>query len=76
MRTIPLLLLILSLCAGCANLPNAKNDAWTNTPGKPLIVLSAPSVTDDYYAEVFDDIIAYDIAFANRVVGKDNIIIL
>ena len=76
MRYAYILLLIAGICASCAAVQSSESASWTNTPGKPLIVLSAPSIHDDYYAEVFDDIIAYDITFANSVAGKDNIIIL
>ncbi len=71
-----ILLLIASISAGCAAVQSSESASWINTPGKPLVVLSAPSIYDDYYAEVFNDIIAYDITFANSVAGKDNIIIL
>jgi len=76
MRYVHTLLMIAGICAGCTVVQSPGSASWTNTPGKPLIVLSAPSIHDDYYAEVFDDIIAYDITFANSVAGKDNIIIL
>ncbi|MCP4198526.1 MAG: agmatine deiminase family protein [Proteobacteria bacterium] len=76
MRYAHAFLLIAGICVGCTALQSPKHDSWTNIPGKPLIVLSAPSIHDDYYAEVFDDIIAYDITFANSVAGKDNILIL
>ena len=72
----PTLLLLTLICASCAVVPSDEGETWTNTPSKPLIVISAPSVNDSYYAKAFDDIIAYDITFANSVIGKDNIIIL
>ncbi|MCP4603328.1 MAG: agmatine deiminase family protein [Proteobacteria bacterium] len=71
-----ILLLMVGTCVGCVALQSPGSVSWTNTPGKPLIVISAPSIHDDYYAEMFDDIIAYDITFANSVAGNDNIIIL
>ena len=46
---------------------------------KTVIVLSAPSVNDSYYASVFDSIISFDVQFANTVNsihGTDNVIIL
>jgi agmatine/peptidylarginine deiminase len=44
-----------------------------------VILLSAPSVNEPYYSSVFNQIIAYDIAFANKVNsinGNDRVIIL
>lgn len=41
-----------------------------------LIVLSAPSVYNNYYADVFDDIIDYQANFANSIEGKDKVVIL
>ncbi len=41
-----------------------------------LIVISAPTADNEYYANVYDDIIAFDIAYAKAVMGNDNIIIL
>ena len=47
---------------------------------KDLIVIAAPSIEDThddpYYAEVFDDIIEFDIGYANAVLGHDDILIL
>ncbi|MGB0386803.1 MAG: agmatine deiminase family protein [Ardenticatenaceae bacterium] len=48
----------------------------TNREGRPLVVISAPSVHDTYYAQVFDQIMEYDVEFASSVMGKDNVIIL
>lgn len=39
-------------------------------------MVSAPSVNDAYYADYFDAIISYDIAFAKTVLGKDKNIVL
>lgn len=41
-----------------------------------LIVIAAPSIHDPYYAEVFDQIIEYDIQFATAVIGRDKIVVL
>lgn len=45
-----------------------------------LIVIAAPSVQDieddPFYAEIFDDIINFDIAYANAVYGNNEIILL
>ncbi len=56
----------------------AQADPFTNiiSDERMLLVLSAPSVHEEYYAEVLDQIIAFDIAYAQAVMGHDNIIIL
>lgn len=41
-----------------------------------LIVLSAPSIHNSYYAEIFDDIINFQVAYAETVMGNDNIVVL
>lgn len=47
---------------------------------KDLIVIAAPSIVDTeddpYYAQLFDDIVEFDIAYANAVLGNDEILIL
>lgn len=43
---------------------------------KTLIVLSAPSIKDNYYASKLTDIIDYMSNFANQVIGKDEVVIL
>jgi agmatine deiminase len=41
-----------------------------------LIVLSAPTADNEYYADNYEDIIAFDIAYAKAVMGNDNIVVL
>lgn len=41
-----------------------------------LIVIAAPSVHNEYYKDVFQDIIDFDVAYANAVMGNDEIRIL
>lgn len=41
-----------------------------------VIVLSAPSVNDNYYAPVFDDIIDYNVLFVNTARQHTNVILL
>lgn len=43
---------------------------------KTLIVLSAPSIQDPYYASNFDQIIDFLAYYANQIIGKDDVIIL
>ncbi|MEM6966278.1 MAG: agmatine deiminase family protein [Bacteroidota bacterium] len=47
-----------------------------NSDNKSLVVLSAPSVYNNYYASIFDDIIEYQANFANLVSGNDEVVIL
>ena len=41
-----------------------------------LIVLAAPSVNDEYYKEVFEQTIVFDIQLAETVIGHDNVVML
>jgi len=43
---------------------------------RQVIVLAAPSIHNDYYADIFDDIVAFQVDFANKIDGKDEVIIL
>lgn len=43
---------------------------------KPLVVMVAPSINEEYYREVFHDIIDYDIQTVNTIYGKDNVVLL
>ncbi|CAF3986774.1 unnamed protein product [Adineta steineri] len=47
-----------------------------NNSETTLIVLSAPSINDKYYASKFTEIIDYMINFANIINGKDQVVIL
>ena len=40
------------------------------------IVLAAPSIYNDYYAEVFQDIVDFQVEYANKIDGRDEVIIL
>lgn len=52
--------------------------AYTNQidNDKMLLVITPPSINNNYYANAYDDIVAFDIAYAKSVMGKDNIIVL
>jgi agmatine/peptidylarginine deiminase len=54
---------------------NNSNMITHNNMEKSLIVLSAPSVENDYYLPDFNEIIDYMIDFANLVHGKDEVVI-
>lgn len=43
---------------------------------KMLLVITPPSINNNYYKNAYDDIVAFDIAYAKSVMGKDNIIVL
>mgnify|MGYP000385811214 CR=1 FL=1 len=47
-----------------------------STTDAHLIVLAAPSIYNDYYEEIFEDIINYQINFAKAVAGNDEVVIL
>ncbi len=41
-----------------------------------MIVLAAPSIHNDYYAEVFQDIVDFQVNYANKIDGRDRVRIL
>ena len=41
-----------------------------------LIVISAPTTDNKYYANVYDNINAFDIAYEKALIGNDNIVVL
>ena len=43
---------------------------------KSLVVMVAPSINEEYYEEIFSEIIDYDIDAVNTIYGKDNIVLL
>jgi len=43
---------------------------------KMLIVISPPSINNSYYTKVYDQIVAFDIAYAKSIIGKDNVVVL
>lgn len=45
-------------------------------PNAQVIVLAAPSVDNNYYKEVFQDIVDFQIDYANKIDGRDEVIIL
>lgn len=76
------LLLLLSTACSQANPPI--NDSTmdeipptnSDSPEKMLLVLSAPSIHDDYYAPAFDKIVAFQIAYAREIIGRDNVVVI
>ena len=70
MKIINLIMLVLLLVTrtSFANTHHEYNDI--------LIVIAAPSVHDPYYENHFEQLIAFDIQYAQAVMGKDNIVVL
>ncbi len=65
------------LLVGCA-MDNSEFAPHTNEIDldRMLIVLSAPSVNNDYYADVHQQIIDFQIDYANMIIDNDNVIIV
>lgn len=55
---------------GSANYSNTHNN------DRMLVVLSAPSVNDQYYTEVFSQIIDFHVQYAKTLLGHDNVVVL
>ncbi len=55
-------------------------EKFTQTKSQDLIVIVAPSIGDTYddsfFAEIFMDVVDFDIAYANAVLGNDHVRIL
>ncbi len=68
----------ITACAGPiprdGEVPAGYSNIWED--GRELIVISAPSVNDPYYADDFEAILDFDIRFAAAVLGRDNIVVL
>lgn len=41
-----------------------------------LLVLSAPSVHDIYYEQAFDEIVAFQLDYCKKIIGKDNVVLI
>ena len=53
-------------------------DAHSNkiSEDRMLLVLSAPSIHDEYYKPAFQRIVDFQISYANAIMGNDNVIII
>lgn len=72
-------LLAATVFIGAIHMPHANNgEAYSNTVtnDRMLIVLSTPSVNDDYYQEDFESIVEFQKTYARTVLGNDNVIVL
>lgn len=54
----------------------ARGEQPTIEDNKMLIVLSAPSIHDPYYHDVFDQIIDFQVRYAKTIIGHDNVVVL
>jgi agmatine/peptidylarginine deiminase len=43
---------------------------------RTLIVLAAPSASDPYYRSLRKEILAFDVAYAKSILGRDNVVVL
>ncbi|OEK00918.1 peptidyl-arginine deiminase [Roseivirga sp. 4D4] len=81
-QTIVILIsLVLIALAACSNSPSPDSDSkenQTNTLSneRMLLVLSAPSVNEQYYAPAFDLIVDFQINYAKQIMGNDNVVII
>lgn len=55
---------------------SAMNTQQTDAINQEAVVIVAPSVNDSYYAPLFAQIIAYDIAFVNQVRHHTNVVLV
>lgn len=64
-------LLALPAAARAASPPSNDDSA-----GRTLIVLAAPSASDRYYHSLRPEILAFQIAYAKSILGRDNVVLL
>lgn len=66
------------LLAGCISVRTEGNEEWTNivSDDRTLIVLSAPSLYDEYYDGVREGIYQFLVQYVETVRGHDNIVVL
>jgi len=71
--TIPFIIILSFFTLGSVN------SSFTNDltdPDKMLLVMAAPSVNDTYYNEVFEQIVDFQIHYAQTVIGNDNVVVI
>ena len=59
--------------AALARADDPSNDAEAN---RTLIVLAAPPAGDSYYAPLREEILAFQVAYAKSILGRDNVVVL
>lgn len=71
------ILIVAFLMGGCVPKPTGE-DVYTNSikADRMLLVLSAPSVNDVYYAPAFQRIVDFQIEYAKAIMGNDNVVII
>jgi agmatine/peptidylarginine deiminase len=65
--------MVLAAGSALAQPPALSNDEFAD---RTLIVLAAPSASDRYYRSLRKEILAFQIAYAKSVLGRDNIVVL
>ena len=79
MKYLSLTIMSIPILFGCTSLQGVMHEeGYSNTiaDDRMLIVLSAPSIHNTYYAEDFDAIVAFQKRYIETVSGNDNIILL
>lgn len=73
-----LFLAVLTAFSACKRTEDPNNSSDTNviSEDRMLLVLAAPSIYDDYYAPVFNQVVNFQIAYAKGIMGKDNVVVL
>ena len=74
--TYSLFSLVLAACNGTGQIEAESGAQDKVTPDRELIVVAAPRSTDSYYAEAFEDIRAFHVAYAKTVLPYDDFIVL
>jgi agmatine/peptidylarginine deiminase len=78
MRTIIMIIVAAISTMGTCNKESSSETNSTNkvSEDRMLLVLSAPSIQDTYYKKAFQQIIDFQISYANSIIGNDNVVII
>ncbi len=71
--------LLMIFISGCAPEPIPEdNMMYSNkiSDDRMLLVLSAPSIDEPYYEPAFQRIVDFQIAYANAIIGNDNVVVI
>jgi agmatine/peptidylarginine deiminase len=73
-----ILLAITTMSISPCNKDKSSESGTTNiiSSDRMLLVLSAPSIHDDYYTKAFKKIVDFQINYAKAIIGNDNVVVI
>ncbi len=76
MRLLSVLFVTMTLLVSCTKEEVETDPVNSISNDRMLLVLAAPSVYEPYYRSTFNDIVDFQIDYANKIIGNDNVVIL